>query len=154
MDINDITERAAELAAEQASLEGPLLPALHAVQREFGYIPEDAIPGVAKALSLSRADVHGVVSFYTAFRTTPPGRHRLLICRAESCRAMGAEALEARARAHLGIDYHQTSDDQRFTLEPVYCLGNCTCSPNVVLDGDLHARVTPEQLDALLESAK
>ena len=150
----NIEDRAIELALAHAQRQGPLLPVLHAVQDEFGFIPDDAIPGIARTLGLSRAEVHGVVSFYHGFRTAPSGRHRLAICRAESCRAMGAEALEASARASLGIDYHETSADQRVTLEPVYCLGNCACSPNIVLDGEIHARVSVERLEALLEAAE
>jgi formate dehydrogenase subunit gamma len=132
---------------------GPLIEVLHAIQAELGYVPAGAVPLVAAGLNLSRADVHGVVSFYHYFRSTPPGAHTVSVCRAESCQAVGGEALAAHARQRLGVDFHQTTPDGRFSLEPVYCLGNCACSPAVMIDGQLHGRVTPERLDALLSDA-
>lgn len=132
---------------------GPLIEVLHAIQAELGYVPPAAVPLVAEGLNLSRAEVHGVISFYHYFRSTPPGAHTVSVCRAESCQAMGAEALAAHARQRLGVDFHQTTADGRFSLEPVYCLGNCACSPAVMIDGRLHGRVTPERLDALLLDA-
>src|SRR5579872_7511933 len=129
---------------------GPLIEVLHAIQAELGYVPAAAVPLVAAELNLSRAEVHGVVSFYHFFRGTPPGAHTVSVCRAESCQAVGAEALAAHARERLGVDFHETTPDGHFSLEPVYCLGNCACSPAVMIDGRLHGRVTPERLDALL----
>jgi formate dehydrogenase subunit gamma len=133
---------------------GPLIEVLHAIQAELGYVPAAAVPLVAAGLNLSRAEVHGVVSFYHYFRSTPPGAHTVSVCRAESCQAVGGEALAAHARQRLGVDFHQTTPDGRFSLEPVYCLGNCACSPAVMIDGRLHGRVTPERLDALLSGAE
>lgn len=132
------------------TLPGATLPILHAIQDAWGYVPDEALPRIATALNLSRAEVQGVVSFYHHFRRTPPGRHVVQVCRAESCLAMGAEALEAHARVTLGIDVHQTSADGAVTLEPVYCLGNCACSPSIRVDDDIHGRMSPRRFDALL----
>ncbi len=129
---------------------GPLLEVLHTVQTAFGFIPPESIALIAEHLNLSRAEVHGVVTFYHHFRSAPPGQHVLQLCRAESCQAVGAEALASHARARLGVDFHECTPDGRFSLEPVYCLGNCACSPAVMLDGRPYGRVTPERLDALL----
>ena len=129
---------------------GALLPILHAIQQALGHVPPAAVPLLAQALNRSRAEVHGVISFYHFFRSTPPGRHVIQLCRAEACQAMGARALEAHARRTLGIDFHQTTTDGAFTLEPVYCLGNCACSPSLLIDGELHGRVDPERFDELL----
>lgn len=131
-------------------LPGPTLPILHAIQDAWGYVPDAALPRIATALNLSRAEVQGVVSFYHHFRRTPPGRHVVQVCRAESCLAMGAEALEAHAKATLGIDLHQTSTDGAVTLEPVYCLGNCACSPSIRVDDDIFGRMSPRRFDALV----
>lgn len=129
---------------------GPLLEVLHGVQQDLGFVPAEAVPLIARELNLSRAEVHGVASFYRWFRSTPPGRHVLRLCRAEACQSLGARALEAHAKTRLGIAFHQTSADGAVSLEPVYCLGNCACAPALMLDGELHGRVTPEGLDALL----
>ena len=138
------------LAEANAGRPGALLPILHAIQAELGYVPESAVPIVAKVLNLSRAEVHGVVTFYHFFRTRPPGRHTLYLCRAEACQSMGARELERHVKETLNVDFHETTADGRFTLEPVYCLGNCACSPAVMLDEDVHGRVTPERIDELL----
>ena len=135
---------------EHRDLAGALLPILHAVQETLGYVPPGAVPLIAQDLNLSRAEVHGVLSFYHYFRTAPAGRHVIYLCRAEACQAMGARALEAHAKRKLGVDFHQTTRDGAFTLEPVYCLGNCACSPSVLIDGELHGRVDAERFDALL----
>jgi formate dehydrogenase subunit gamma len=132
-------------------LPGALLPLLHAVQDALGYVPPQAVPMIAHALNLSRADVHGVISFYHHFRSAAPGRHVLQICRAESCQAMGSIALEACAKQYLRIDYGQTSASGAVTLEPAYCLGNCALSPAVLLDGELLGRITPARLTLLLD---
>jgi len=129
---------------------GALLPILHAIQNTLGYVPDAAVPLLARELNQSRAEVHGVISFYHYFRRQPPGRHVIGLCRAEACQAMGARALEAHARAKLGIEFNQTTSDGAFTLEPVYCLGNCACAPSLLIDGELHGRVDAERFDALL----
>jgi len=135
---------------EYRDVPGGLLPLLHAVQDALGCIPSDAVPAVARALHLSRAEVHGVISFYHDFRTEPAGRHVLQICRAEACQAMGARALEAHAMTTLGIGFGETTADGAVTLEEVYCLGNCACSPSVRLDDAIHARVDSARLDELV----
>lgn len=157
----ETTLSAEAVAAVSAALDahrarpGALLPVLHAVQDALGYVPPDAQPLIAEALNLSRAEVHGVVSFYHHFRSTPPGRHVLRLCRAEACQALGARALEAHAKRALGIDFHETTADGAVTLEPVYCLGNCGCGPSLLVDTDeLHARVTPESFDAIVRRAR
>jgi formate dehydrogenase subunit gamma len=143
--------RAVEQSIQQyCDVPGGLLPLLHAVQDALGFVPPDAVPAVASALHLSRAEVHGVISFYHDFRSAPAARHVLQICRAEACQAMGARALEAHARHRLGIGYGDTTADGAITLEPVYCLGNCACSPSVRLDNEVHARVDAARLDELL----
>jgi formate dehydrogenase subunit gamma len=123
---------------------------LHEVQAELGHIPPGAIPLIADELNLSRAEVHGVVTFYHYFRHSPPGRHVVRVCRAEACQSMGAEALASHAERRLGVQFDQTTPDGRFSLDPVYCLGNCACSPAVMIDGELFGRVTPERFDALI----
>jgi len=144
---------AARAAARLKDQPGALLPILHAVQDELGCIPADAVSAIAEALNLSRAEVHGVLTFYPHFRTEPAGRHVLEVCRAESCQAMGGERLAEHARHALGCDFHATTADGAFTLEPVYCLGLCAQSPAVMLDGQPHARVTPDKLGRLLDRA-
>lgn len=146
-------QREAVLAAVEAHrhVPGNLLPVLHAIQTALGFVPSQAIALIAYELNLSRAEVHGVVSFYHAFRTDKPGRHVIHLCRAEACQAVGAHALEAHARQALGIDFHGTTPDGAVTLEPVYCLGNCSLGPNLMIDGDtLCARVTPARFDQLV----
>lgn len=133
---------------------GALLPMLHAIQDQLGYVPAEATPLLAKSLNLSRAEVHGVISFYHHFRTTPPGKHTLQICRAESCQSMGSRDLEAHAKAALGIDYHQTTADGAISLEPVYCLGNCACSPAVCVGDEVQGRMDTVQLDALIAALR
>ncbi len=132
--------------ADQAGL----LPALHRLQDQFGFIPDHAIAELARTHNVSRAEVEGVIGFYHDFRRTPPGRQRLQVCRAESCQAMGGAALAAHASARLGVDFGATTADGAVTLEAAYCLGNCACSPAVRLDGKLYGRVSAESLDALL----
>jgi formate dehydrogenase subunit gamma len=129
---------------------GALLEILHGVQAQLGYVPPEAVPVLAAELNLSRAEVHGVVSFYHFFRQAAPGRHTVRVCQAESCQAMGAEQLTEHVKQALGVDFHDTTADGRFTLEPVYCLGNCACSPAVMRDGDIFGRVSPERFDELL----
>ncbi len=131
-------------------LPGALLPILHEIQHAVGHVPADAVPVIARALNLSRAEVHGVIGFYHDFHTAPRGRHRVQICRAEACQAVGARELEQHALARLGIGYGETSADGNLSLEPVYCFGNCACGPTVQIDDELHALVTPLKFDGLL----
>ena len=130
---------------------GALLPILHAIQNRFGYIPSEAVAIIAESLQQTRAEVHGVISFYHHFRTSAPGSHTVQICRAEACQSMGARALEAHAKEKLGVDYHQTTSDREITLEAVYCLGNCSCAPSVRIGDRIHGRVTPEKFDKLVD---
>jgi formate dehydrogenase subunit gamma len=129
---------------------GGLLPILHAVQEALGFVPADAVPLIAHELNLSRAEVHGVVSFYHYFRTERGGRHVVHVCRAEACQSLGAAALEAHAKKSLGVDYHGTSADGAVTLEPVYCLGNCALGPSLMIDEQLQGRVSPQRFDELI----
>lgn len=132
-------------------LEGPLLPILHAIQEDYGHIPQMAVPLIAEALNISRAEVHGVVSFYHDFRDIPAGRHVVKICRAEACQAMGAAALADHALARLGVEWHGTTANGAVTLEPVYCLGLCACGPAAMVDGQLLGRVDAARIDAIVE---
>ncbi len=143
-----------DVLANLKDMPGALLPILHGIQDAIGYIPPDAVPEIASTLNLSRAEVHGVVTFYHYFRQTPPGKHTVQICQAESCQAMGCDKLTEHAMRHLGIDFHQTTADQAFTLEPVYCLGNCACSPAVMIDEEVYGRVTNERFEQLLDMAR
>ena len=147
-------ERALALIAEQCGREGPLLPLLHAFQEEFGYIDEAAVPLIAQALNISRAEVHGVVTFYHDFRPAPAGRHVLKLCRAEACQAAGGDAIAARAVERLGLAMGATAADGTVTLEPVYCLGLCATAPSAMLDGRLIGRLDEARLDALLREAQ
>jgi formate dehydrogenase subunit gamma len=134
------SDRIAEILDAHQGLEGPLLPILHAIQAAFGYVPDSAVPQIAKALMLSKAEVHGVISFYHDFREKPAGRHVLKLCRAEACQAVGADAVAGRIKQALGIDWHETTADGRVTLEPVFCLGLCACGPAAMVDGRLVGR--------------
>jgi formate dehydrogenase subunit gamma len=142
--------RIRSLAEAKAAEPGALLPILHSIQDELGYVPEAAVPIVADVLNLSRAEVHGVVTFYHFFRTHAPGQRTLYVCRAEACQSMGARELEKYVREKLGVDFHETTPDGRISLEPVYCLGNCACSPAVMVDETVYGRVTPARLDEIL----
>lgn len=128
---------------------GGLLPLLHDIQDALGHVPPEAIASIARALNLSRAEVHGVVSFYHHFRQVPPGRHVVQVCRAEACQSMGADTLLDSLRRALGVDLHQTTADGAVTLEPVYCLGNCALAPSVMVDGRLRGRVNADAASAL-----
>ncbi|HTW85706.1 MAG TPA: formate dehydrogenase subunit gamma [Candidatus Sulfotelmatobacter sp.] len=140
----------ARVLAERGALPGALLPVLHGVQDALGYVPDAALPEIARGLNLTRAEVYGVVTFYHHFRRHAPARHIVQICQAEACKAMGADALTAHAKASLGVDFHQNTADGAVTLLPVYCLGNCACSPSVAVGDDVHARVTPQKFDVLI----
>lgn len=143
--------KAVEAAVEHSgALPGPLLPVLHDIQNALGYIPAKAVPLIAHRLNISRADVHGVISFYHFFRTEKRGKRIIYLCRAEACQANGCASLERHVRKRLGIDFHETTADGRYSLEPVYCLGNCACGPSMMIDDEPHARVTPRSFDRLL----
>jgi formate dehydrogenase subunit gamma len=146
--------RGAEIIAEHAQLEGATLVILHAVQEAFGYVPEAAIPMIASALNVSRAEVHGVFTFYHDFRHKPAGRHVLKLCRAEACQAAGGDGLAARAETKLGIALGNTTPDERVTLESVYCLGLCATAPSAMLDGRVVGRLDESRLDALVAEAQ
>jgi formate dehydrogenase subunit gamma len=146
--------RGAEIISEHVTQEGATLPILHALQEAFGYVPEPAIPMVAAALNLSRAEVYGVFTFYHDFRKAPAGRHVLKLCRAEACQAAGGDALAARAEKRLGIAIGNTTADERVTLEPIYCLGLCATAPSAMLDGRLIGRLDEARLDALVAEAQ
>ena len=140
--------------AAHRDMEGPLLPILHGLQASFGYVPQAAIPLVAEALNQTRAEIHGVASFYHDFREAPAGRRVLRLCRAEACQAVGSEAAAAEVLARLGVDWHGTTADGAVTVEPVYCLGLCACGPAAELDGALIGRADPQRIaDALGERA-
>ncbi|MDO6965003.1 formate dehydrogenase subunit gamma [Rhizobium alvei] len=149
-----VAERTLAIVAEMKRLEGPLLPILHALQEEFGYVPEAALPLVASELNLSRAEVHGVVTFYHEFRNHPAGRHTLRICRAEACQAMGGRDIAEHACDSLGVDWHETTPDGKVTLEPVYCLGLCSIAPAAQLDGELHGRLDKNTLSEIIREAR
>jgi formate dehydrogenase subunit gamma len=147
-------ERAAEIIAGESGREGATLPILHALQAAFGYIHADAVPLIADALNLTRAEVHGVVSFYHDFRDTPSGKHVLKLCRAEACQSMGADALATQARDRLRLDWHETTPDGRVTLEPVFCLGLCACAPAAMLDGRVFGALDEARLSSLIDEAR
>jgi formate dehydrogenase subunit gamma len=144
---------AAEIIGRYSPLPGATLPILHALQDEFGYVHADAVPLIARALNLSRAEIHGVVTFYHDFRTEPGGGRVVKLCRAEACQSMGCRSLEAHVKDRLGIDYGETTTDRRFTLQAVYCLGNCALAPAVMIDSELHGRVDAGRFDAILADA-
>ena len=147
----DIKQITLDIASPLLGETGAILPVLHALQNHFGYIPAEVVPTVAQLLNLSRAEVHGIISFYDWFHTEPGGNNTLYICRAEACQAMGSAALEEAAKQHLGIDYHQTTADGRVRLQAVYCLGNCACAPSVMVNEKLYGRVTAQSLAKTLD---
>ncbi|MGO9869644.1 MAG: formate dehydrogenase subunit gamma [Rhodomicrobium sp.] len=135
--------------------EGAALPILHALQEEFGYLPEETLPAVADALNITRAEIYGVATFYHDFHLEPRGKHTLTLCRAEACQSMGAVALAERAKARLGVDFGETTLDGQVTLEQTFCLGLCACAPSATVDGKLVGRLSPQKLDAIIaETAK
>ena len=150
-DLNAVISR---VLGERKDQPGALLPILHGIQDALGYVPREAIAQIALGLNLSRAEIHGVVSFYHYFRTSPPGRHTVYLCRAESCQSMGANQLVEHAKAKLGVDFHETTRDGAFTLEPIYCLGNCACSPAMMIDDEVYGRVTPERFEEVVRILK
>jgi formate dehydrogenase subunit gamma len=152
--IANLNVRIDAFVAAHAGREGPLLPILHDVQAEFGFVPREAIPLIAKALNLTRAEVFGVVSFYHDFRETPAGRHVIKFCRAEACQSAGGNGLADRLKAALDVDWGGTSADGAITLEPVYCLGLCAVAPALSRDGDVHGRLDADRLNALVAGCR
>ncbi|MBK8440462.1 MAG: formate dehydrogenase subunit gamma [Rhodobacter sp.] len=146
LDSVDLETRLADILDAHRGMEGALLPILHAVQAAFGHVPQEALPIIAKDLNISKAEAHGVMSFYHDFREKPAGRSVLKLCRAEACQAQGSDALAAAVQAKLGLDWHETSADGTVTLEPVFCLGLCACGPAAMVDGQLVGRATVETL--------
>lgn len=146
-------EEIRDIVAGQLHLEGPLLPILHALQEAFGHVPQAALQIIADALNITRAEVHGVMSFYHDFREVPAGRHVVKICRAEACQAVGAEALAARTLEKLGTEWHGTTANGAVTVEPVYCLGLCACGPAAMVDDRVVGRVDDAKMDKLLTEA-
>lgn len=149
----EVRQRTEEVLAAHLHLEGPLLPILHAVQAQFGFIPQDCVPQIAQALNIGRAEVHGVITFYHDFRDAPAGRHVVKICRAEACQAQGATALAEATLAKLGLDWHGTTANGAVTIEPVYCLGLCACGPAAMIDGQVLGRVDSARMEAVLAEA-
>lgn len=147
-------DRGTEIIESLSHVEGGVIVVLHAMQEAFGYVPEPAIPMIALARNLSRAEVHGVFTFYHDFRHEPAGKHVLKICRAEACQAAGGDALAARAESKLGVKLGNTTADQRVTLEPIYCLGLCATAPSAMLDGRLVGRLDEKRIDALVAEAQ
>ncbi|MFF7449053.1 MULTISPECIES: formate dehydrogenase subunit gamma [unclassified Streptomyces] len=138
------------VVADHQGQRGALLPVLHAVQAELGHVPQEAVPVLADELNLSRADVHGVVTFYHDFRREPAGRTTVRICRAEACQALGADRLVSYTR-EAGLTLGETSADGAVTVEQVFCLGNCALGPAVEADGRLYGRVSPARLGSILD---
>ncbi len=147
-------DRAQELIKEREALAGALLPILHALQEEFGYVDEAAVPMMARALNISQADVHGTISFYHDFRRALPGRHVLKICRAEACQSMGCDTVIRHVEARLGIHLGETTPDDAITVEQVFCLGLCAMSPAVMLDGKPYGRISLQVVDVLIDGAR
>ncbi|HVC50043.1 MAG TPA: formate dehydrogenase subunit gamma [Burkholderiales bacterium] len=148
-------EAVQKVVEEHQCKPGALLPVLHGVQDALGYIPEDAVTVIAGGLNLSRAEVHGVISFYHFFRTSPPARHMVQVCRAEACQSMKANDLVSHIKNRLGLDFHEIDESGTFGLEPVYCLGNCSCAPAIMIDRDeIYGRMTEEKFDSLVMRIK
>ncbi|MCG7507951.1 formate dehydrogenase subunit gamma [Mesorhizobium retamae] len=150
----EIAARTAAVISEMKDLEGPLLPILHGVQEEFGYVPQESLLVIADALNLSRAEVHGVATFYHDYRKQPAGRHVLKLCQAEACQSMGSDAVAAKVKQALGIGFHETARDNSVTLEPVYCLGLCACAPSAMLDGQVIGRLDDEAIDEIVAEVR
>lgn len=150
LDSADVTTRVREILDAHRGMEGALLPILHAVQDAFGHVPEQALPIIAQDLNISNAEANGVMTFYHDFRARPAGTHVLKLCRAESCKSVGADALAAHACDRLGIDWHETTPDGRVTLEPIFCLGLCACGPAALIDGKVVGRLDAARLDQII----
>ncbi len=150
LDSIDLEPRVREILDAHRGREGSLLPILHDVQEAFGHVPQEALPIIAADLGISKAEAHGVMTFYHDFREKPAGRHVLKLCRAEACQTLGADALADHARHKLGLDWHETGKDGRVTLEPIFCLGLCACGPAAMVDGKLVGRLDKDKLDAII----
>jgi formate dehydrogenase subunit gamma len=146
-------DRARDIVAAHADTDGALLPVLHALQAAFGCVPKEAVPVIAEVLNLTRAEVHGVISFYHDFRETPPGRRTVRLCRAEACQSMGGAALAEGLLQRLGVDWGGTTSDGEITVEPVYCLGLCGVAPAALVDGEPVGRLDAERLAAAVGAA-
>lgn len=153
MPAQEVAERTTAIVEDHLASEGPLLPILHDVQKDLGCVPEASLRIIADRLNLSRADVHGVMTFYHDFRQEPAGRHVLKICRAEACQSMGGDELAESVRKALGIDWHETTPDGKVTLEPVFCLGLCSCAPAAMVDGELHGRLDDAAMQEIVREA-
>lgn len=154
LDVTETSQRIEDILDAHDGMEGSLLPILHAIQAAFGHVPQDALPIIAKRLNQTRAEIHGVMSFYHDFREKPAGQHVLKLCRAEACQAMGADRVAAHAQKALGIDFHETTRDGKVTLEPIFCLGLCACAPAAMIDGRLVGRVDEAAVDAILAEVR
>ncbi len=154
LDSVQTTQRIEEILTAHKGMEGALLPILHAVQAEFGYVPQEVLPTIAKDLNISRAEVHGVVSFYHDYREKPAGRHVIKLCRAEACQSMGADQVAAHVQKTLGVEWHETTADGAVTLDPIFCLGLCACGPAAMVDGKLIARVDTARMDKIIGALK
>ncbi|WP_420409326.1 formate dehydrogenase subunit gamma [Hoeflea sp.] len=150
----EIATATAAIVARLKPLEGPLLPILHEVQEAFGHVPEQSLPVIAEGLNLSRAEVHGVVSFYHDYRQAPAGQHVIKICRAEACQSMGGDELAERLLGLLGLGWHETSGDGLVTVEPVYCLGLCACAPAVMVNGEVIGRFDAAGVDEMAKAVR
>lgn len=154
LDVTETSQRIEDILDAHDGMEGSLLPILHAIQAAFGHVPQDALPIIAKRLNQTRAEIHGVMSFYHDFREQPAGQHVLKLCRAEACQAMGADRVAAHAQKALGIDFHETTTDGKVTLEPIFCLGLCACAPAAMVDGRLVGRMDEAAVDAILAEVR
>jgi formate dehydrogenase subunit gamma len=150
----EISDRVGAIVDRNIALEGPLLPILHDVQGEFGFVPQAALRLIAERLNISRAEAHGVMTFYHDFREEPAGRHVLKLCRAEACQSMGGDRVAEHARTVLGIEWNETTADGSVTLEPVYCLGLCACAPAAMLDGRVIGRLDEERFDRIVKQVR
>ncbi|MGB6119553.1 MAG: formate dehydrogenase subunit gamma [Mesorhizobium sp.] len=151
---DDLSARTLAVIAEHDALEGPLLPILHGIQDEFGYVPRGSLPIIAEALNISNAEAHGVATFYHDYRAAPAGRHVLKLCQAEACQSMGSDNVAAMVKKALGIGFHETAKDGSVTLEPVYCLGLCACAPSALLDGEPIGRVDAEAVEEIVAQVR
>ncbi|MGF7162795.1 formate dehydrogenase subunit gamma [Rhodoligotrophos appendicifer] len=149
-----LIERVMAVVERHKPLEGPLLPILHGLQDEFGYVPVEALPLIAEALNISRAEVHGVFTFYHDFRHQPAGRHILKLCQAEACQAMGSDHIRYQLESELGIGLKQTARDNSVTFEPVYCLGLCACAPAAMLDGEMIGRIDAKRVAEIIQAVR
>lgn len=154
IEVADVAVRTVAIVAACEHLEGPLLPILHGVQQEFGFVPGESLPVIAEALNISNAEVYGVATFYHDYRRAPAGRHVLKLCQAEACQSMGSERVAAMASQALGIGFHETAKDGSVTLEPVYCLGLCACAPAAMLDGEVIGRLDADALDEIVAEVR